>query len=366
MALMSAGLRNETSLIQNVESLRVGKMPCETVLIQSSWDGILPTLQLNLMVHVGCVTSVNNLCRFVFNQRLKFKMDNKTNLSTQILVYDRVKFFHNNQEYLGYVSKKGRKYAYIVCDDQRECKVPYDMLSKISGATQRQVQSRADQLRLQFQVNDRVSFELKGQVVQGVLIRLNPKRAHVLCDDDKEYQVPYGLLTVISTTQNGSAINRNATELNAIFELARELMAQHQLSHWSFQFDQGTQRAGCCNYNTQVISVSIAYAKQCSETEIKETILHEIAHALVGKEHNHDAVWKAKAIEIGCSGRRCHDVQFTPSRYIVKCQNNCWVATAERRRRGGVCKKCRGDIVYLTYTEERWDIENSKRNDLSA
>jgi len=284
-------------------------------------------------------------------------MDKKTNPSTQILVSDRVKFFYHNQEYLGYVCKKGRKYAYIVCDDQREYKVPYDKLSKISGATQQQVQSRADQLRLPFQVNDRVSFDLKGQVVQGVLTRLNPKRAHVLCDDDQEYQVPYGLLTVISTIQNGSAINRNATELNAIAELARKLMTRHQLSHWSFQFDHGTKRAGCCHYKTQVISVSIEYAKHCSEAEIKDTILHEIAHALVGKAHHHDAVWKAKAVEIGCSGLRCHDVQFTPPRYIVKCQNNCWVARAERKRRGGVCKKCRGDIIYLTYTEERWDIE---------
>jgi len=176
-----------------------------------------------------------------------------------------------------------------------------------------------------------VSFELKGQIVQGVLSRLNPKRAHVLCDDDEEYQVPYGLLTVISTTQNG---NRNATELNGITELARKLMVRHQLSHWSFQFDHGTQRAGCCHYKTQVISVSIAYAKHCSEAEIKDTILHEIAHALVGKAHNHDAVWKAKAVEIGCSGLRCHDVQFTPPRYIVKCKNNCWVATAEQKERG--------------------------------
>jgi len=284
-------------------------------------------------------------------------MDNQTNPSTKILVYDRVKFFHHNQEYLGYVCKKGRKYAYIVCDDQCEYKVPYDKLSKISGATQQQVHSRADQLRLQFQVNDRVSFELKRQVVQGVLTRLNPKRAHVLCDDDEEYQVPYGLLTVISTTQNGSAINQNAAELNAIAELARELMARHQLSHWSFQFDHGTKRAGCCHYKTQVISVSIEYAKHSSEAEIKDTILHEIAHALVGKAHNHDAVWKAKAVEIGCSGQRCHDVEFTPPRYIVKCQNNCWVATAERKRRGSVCKKCHGNLIYLTYTEERWDIE---------
>ena len=37
-----------------------------------------------------------------------------------------------------------------------------------------------------------------------------------------------------------------------------------------------------------------------------ESLLHEIAHALVGRKHNHDAEWKAKAREIGCTGERTH------------------------------------------------------------
>ena len=90
------------------------------------------------------------------------------------------------------------------------------------------------------------------------------------------------------------------------------------------------------------------------DADIDDTLLHEIAHALVGKAHGHDQVWQAKAVALGCSGRRCHDVQFTPPRYIVTCANACWVTTAERRQRGAVCRTCHGPVRYTTYTEHRW------------
>jgi hypothetical protein len=32
----------------------------------------------------------------------------------------------------------------------------------------------------------------------------------------------------------------------------------------------------------------------------------------VGQAHGHDQVWQATAVALGCSGRRCHDVQCTP------------------------------------------------------
>jgi hypothetical protein len=35
---------------------------------------------------------------------------------------------------------------------------------------------------------------------------------------------------------------------------------------------------------------------------IRDTILHEVAHALVGENHNHDEAWRAKAIELGATG----------------------------------------------------------------
>ena len=43
------------------------------------------------------------------------------------------------------------------------------------------------------------------------------------------------------------------------------------------------------------------------EAEVRETILHEIAHARVGASHGHDAVWQAEARRIGSTGRRLVD-----------------------------------------------------------
>lgn len=36
------------------------------------------------------------------------------------------------------------------------------------------------------------------------------------------------------------------------------------------------------------------------EEDIKDTVLHEIAHAIVGGRHHHDCVWKACCNKMGC------------------------------------------------------------------
>ena len=279
---------------------------------------------------------------------------------SQIVISDRVTFTYQNQEWTGYVAKKGKTHATLVCDYTREFRVPYQRLAKIPGAATQPVQTANDRRRARFNAGDRVSFAFRSTVLHGVVVRLNQTRTHVLGEDGKEYQVPYGMLNSLGMNQSLATTTRNEAELDAIARLARELIAKHQLNQWSFQFDNGTKRAGCCQYATRLLSLSHEFAKRAPEEEISETILHEIAHALVGQAHGHDDVWRAKAGEIGCSGRRCHDLQFTPPRYIVKCEQNCWVATAERRRRGVVCKHCRGTVVYLTYTEERWSSERAK------
>ncbi len=216
-------------------------------------------------------------------------------------------------------------------------------------------------LRLKFHVNDKVSFEFSKQVLSGMIARLNPKRAHIIGEDGQEYQIPYEMLTLLAKNQKNLEKSRGRLELEAIKRLALKFMTKHNLHDWSFEFDNGSTRAGCCKYGKKLITLSHEYARYTSIKDIKNTILHEIAHALVGAKHHHDAVWKAKAIEIGCSGERCHDIQFTPPRYLVKCKNNCWVAAAERRRRNTVCKHCNGEIIYLTYTDERWDREAKQR-----
>src|SRR5262249_23664084 len=147
---------------------------------------------------------------------------------------------------------------------------------------------------------------------------------------------------------------RSPAQLKDIATRAHDLLRRHQLPQWGFQFDNGTTRAGCCHYRTQVITLAYEFARRAPAEEITDTLLHEIAHALVGQRHHHDEVWRAKAQAIGCSGRRCHEVHFTPPRYIARCERRCWVATAERRRRGLRCTQCHGKVVYEPYTEERW------------
>ncbi len=285
------------------------------------------------------------------------KTVNVENAQQQILVSDRVSLRYQHHEWHGTVIKKGRTHAHVVITDGREFRVPYQQLVKIPGAVSPPVRTLSETRRAELTIGDRVHFDVRGVTVHGVIVRLNPKRAYIVTDDGSEYHTPYGLLQNVTKNQGSTTSIRGTANLDAIAQLARHLFVQHQLQHWSFQFDDGRKRAGCCRYDTRVISISYEFAKHAPDEEIRDTLLHEIAHALVGKAHNHDDVWRTQATAIGCSGQRCHDIQFTTPRYIVKCERDCWVTTAERRRRGVICKHCRGQIVYLLYTDERWRNE---------
>jgi predicted SprT family Zn-dependent metalloprotease len=284
-------------------------------------------------------------------------MENRpSSQSKQVSVSDRVTFCDGRRTLAGHVARKGARYATVVTDDGAEFRVPYALLSRVSGAPGKHVESRVETLRAQFHASDRVGFALGDTMAQGTISRLNPKTAHIVCDDEREYRVPYALLQLQPGSQNDSPASHQRTdvELAAMAASARALIATHHLTHWSFQFDHATKRAGCCNYRDQVISLAHAYARTASDQAIQDTLLHEIAHARVGKAHGHDQVWRQEARRLGCSGQRCHDVQFSPPRYIVTCENACWVITAERRQRGAQCKTCHGNVLYMTYTEERW------------
>ena len=106
--------------------------------------------------------------------------------------------------------------------------------------------------------------------------------------------------------------------------LATNLMEKHNLiiSGWRFQFDNSKKRFGCCMYRTKRISLSKHLTELNDEEHVKDTILHEIAHALT-PGHGHNSTWRRKAIEIGCNSERCYSskVVTTPeSKYIAICK----------------------------------------------
>ena len=78
-------------------------------------------------------------------------------------------------------------------------------------------------------------------------------------------------------------------------QLAQQLFQQHGLVNYSFGFDRAIRRAGLCNYSQKRITISRHLVEAGDMHVVEQVLLHEIAHALVGKKHNHDAVWKAKA-----------------------------------------------------------------------
>lgn len=112
-------------------------------------------------------------------------------------------------------------------------------------------------------------------------------------------------------------------ELKAAESLAIELMNQHGIINdgWYFEFDSAKKRFGSCNYRDKKITLSKPLTELNDEARVKNTILHEIAHALcIGEGHN--KIWKAKAKEIGCDGSRCFsskEVATPESKYIATC-----------------------------------------------
>jgi hypothetical protein len=98
--------------------------------------------------------------------------------------------------------------------------------------------------------------------------------------------------------------------------LARSEMDKYGLSDWKLELDYAKVRAGACHFTEKKISFSRYFVKYADELDINDTILQEIAHALVGPRHGHDKVWKNMAKKLGCSAKRCHNLEFSEYKWF--------------------------------------------------
>ena len=134
--------------------------------------------------------------------------------------------------------------------------------------------------------------------------------------------------------------------LGMAIDLATELMDAHGLVGWRIKLDHARRRAGQCDFTNKTISLSRLYVRHADIDHIRDTILHEIAHALVGPRHGHDTVWRQKAREIGCTATRCHDMSFARARWVMKCPNGCFSVERHRKKSGLVCASCRSAVEF--------------------
>jgi predicted SprT family Zn-dependent metalloprotease len=130
--------------------------------------------------------------------------------------------------------------------------------------------------------------------------------------------------------------------LTDVHSLATELMLQHKLPReWSFAFDRSKVRFGKCDYRHQQISLSRHLVEANGIEAVRETILHEIAHALAPRGAGHGPVWRALAQSIGCNGARCYgsEVARPKPKFRGTC-GRCGRVIYRHRRTSIACGKC--------------------------
>jgi predicted SprT family Zn-dependent metalloprotease len=106
--------------------------------------------------------------------------------------------------------------------------------------------------------------------------------------------------------------------------MALELMAVHGVADWAFGWNWRKRSLGLCRYRERRIELSRHFVRSNGEGIVRETILHEIAHALAGEKAGHGKAWKLACGRVGCLPERCDKGE----------------AVMPRGRWGGKCGAC--------------------------
>ena len=132
---------------------------------------------------------------------------------------------------------------------------------------------------------------------------------------------------------------------------------------WHVSLNTNKRRLGYCSYIREEIGLSRSFVLYNNESEVMDTIRHEIAHALAGLGTKHGRLWKLWAKKVGCTS-----VRATASASTIKMPKGKWTLTckmcghsSEKHRaskliktqaRGYYCTRCgRRSINMLVVTQ---------------
>ena len=135
----------------------------------------------------------------------------------------------------------------------------------------------------------------------------------------------------------------NKLSLKEAYVLGNHLMHQHGLhaEGWKFVLNSTRSSLGMCYYYKKTIAVSRYNVIYNSEDVVRNTILHEIAHVLAGKqkEYGHGKIWRDIAKSIGCDGYRCGSM-IVPPKFLGVCPSCSREFKKSRRLKNEACGSC--------------------------
>ncbi|MCA1800425.1 MAG: SprT-like domain-containing protein [Actinobacteria bacterium] len=134
--------------------------------------------------------------------------------------------------------------------------------------------------------------------------------------------------------------------------LARKLMDDHGLRDIPFAMNRRKSALGVCKFlrprygmpTVVGIELSQYWTPHLSDAEVKDTILHEIAHALAGFNAGHGYKWKAEARRIGANPTRTAEAVPAEVKARVGKLHAKYSAT---------CRSC-GQVYYFNRMGKSW------------
>ena len=135
----------------------------------------------------------------------------------------------------------------------------------------------------------------------------------------------------------------------------RKLMNDHEeLRGWILGLDRAKQRAGACHYRAKTITLSEHYIRMNEWDEVRNTVLHEIAHALTPADRGHGWSWASKCIELGIAPNRCYDaekVNMPQGGVAIICPNHGEIGRRHRMPAAKMngryfCKRCKAKVTH--------------------
>ena len=159
--------------------------------------------------------------------------------------------------------------------------------------------------------------------------------------------------------------------LNKAKTLAVNLLKKHGLSYqgWQFKFNRAKTKFGICDYGNKIIFLSRYYVLLNSRYLVKDTVLHEIAHAILGPDFydeetkGHNMVWQALAKVLGASSKRFVSLATkTPLRWRIECPNCGIVEITDTKpnMKANICGDCFEEVSFIDTQKEKISIPRKK------
>lgn len=102
---------------------------------------------------------------------------------------------------------------------------------------------------------------------------------------------------------------------------ARKMLRDNGLRGWTVKVSRGRRTIGLCSYLDKTIYISKYHLDNDSYDDVRDTIIHEVAHALNPRD-GHGAEWRKTSISLGGTGNQYHThASSYPSKWTTTCIN---------------------------------------------